>query len=120
MEEHFPKHWPFTIEQASQRLQAIASDPEAPSPIEGLSPRDEFHDVMKWLPLLAADSDLDRNAFEQIDRGSLAWQSALQAAPADDAVFRARLIHPDTVVFLQSLDAICRAERARLDQLQQP
>lgn len=120
MEEHFPKHWPFTIEQASQRLQAIARDPQAPSPVEGLSPREEFHDVMKWLPLLAADSDLDRNAFEKIDRGSLAWQSALQTSPADEAVFRDRLIHPDTIAFLQSLDAICKAERARLDQLQQP
>lgn len=120
MEEHFPKHWPFTIEQASQRLSAIARDPQAPSSVEGLSPREEFHDLMKWLPLLAADSDLDRNAFEQIDRGALAWQSAVQAAPADEALFRERLIHPDTIAFLQSLDAICRAERARLDQLQQP
>jgi len=120
MEEHFPKHWPFTIEQASQRLSAIARDPQAPSPVEGLSPREEFHDVMKWLPLLAADSDLDRKAFELIDRGSIEWQSALQAARADEALFRERLIHPDTIAFLQSLDAICRAERARLDQLQQP
>jgi hypothetical protein len=120
MEEHFPKHWPFTIERASQRLSAIARDPKAPSPVEGLSPREEFHDLMKWLPLLAADSDLDRKAFEQIDRGAFAWQSALQAAPGDDAVFRERLIHPDTIAFLQSLDSICRAERARLDQLQQP
>ena len=65
--EHFPPHWPKTLETAIERLEKLSKDGDASS-------ETPFHievtDLLKWLPELVADTDLDEAFFNQVDSAS--------------------------------------------------
>lgn len=69
--EHFPPHWPGEIFQASERLNGLGRG-TLPAK-EGLPAMREIADLLKWLPVLAADSDLSREDFYRIDAWSTEW-----------------------------------------------
>jgi len=69
--DHFPAHWPSTIFVASDRLLAIQKNEEQASSQDGVSREQELIDLVRWLPELAADSDLNEATFNIID----AWSS---------------------------------------------
>lgn len=91
LEHHVPAHRPagFTeaVDQIEQRFQAIRSGGHVPD--ESLS---ELSDILSWLPEIAADSDMRRKDWEQVDALSsqmlqslTAWQSAGSHVESRDA-----------------------------------
>lgn len=79
--EHFPPHWPNSIFQASDRLAEILQETDATAPPSGISPQQEIMDLVGWLPILAADSDLDRKTFDRIDEASMRIYQRWKALP---------------------------------------
>jgi len=79
--EHFPPHWPYTIFQASDRLSELLQKSNAIPSGSGITPQQEMMDLIGWLPILAADSDLDRKTFDRIDQASLRIHKRWQALP---------------------------------------
>lgn len=61
---HFPKHWPGTLQHAENRLLQLS---EGKEPAEGLTPAAETRDLIRWLPELVADTDLDESKFNQVE-----------------------------------------------------
>jgi hypothetical protein len=114
--EHFPAHWPYTISRASTRLAELIKDPNATSDEHAIAPRDEFVDLVNWLPILAADSDLDRPTFDRIDawstRSVSQWQRAGSPRELKDLVEE-----PETQEMVAWLVDICKQEDSRLEQL---
>lgn len=80
--EHFPPHWPQTIFNASDRLSQMLQQPDMAPTAGRVPPIEEFMDLIGWLPILTADSDLDRSTFDRIDAASVRlhdkWQGANQ------------------------------------------
>jgi hypothetical protein len=80
--EHFPPHWPQTIFSASDRLSQMLQQPDIAPTADRVPPQQEFMDLIGWLPILTADSDLDRSTFDRIDAASVRlhdkWQGANQ------------------------------------------
>lgn len=68
--DHFPAHWPSTIFVASERLVALQKSEGSPNSPQGVSPEQELIDLLRWLPELAADSDLEERTFNKIDTWS--------------------------------------------------
>jgi len=75
--DHFPVHWPETIYVATERLIALdqAKDDSTKSDV---SPEKELLDLIRWLPVLAADSDLNEDAFNKIDGWSTKYVPLLE------------------------------------------
>jgi hypothetical protein len=116
--EHFPEHWPTTIDRASERLLQLVENPDAPSPFVTVNNTEEFADLWLWLPLLAADSDLSRHDFSRIDEWSQVWaeqgrESVLGARPMSDLALR-----PELQQTVRELAMICQTERERIELLQ--
>ncbi len=61
---HFPKHWPGSLQQAENRILQLS---EGKEPTEGLTPFAETRDLIRWLPELVADTDLDESVFNQVE-----------------------------------------------------
>lgn len=114
--EHFPPHWPGEIFQASERLNGLVRGTLPAN--EGLLRMREVADLLKWLPVLAADSDLSREDFYRIDAWSTEWtilatQHAEQGGdignfPKEEALKK----------MVGSLMDVCRKEQERLRALQ--
>jgi len=68
--DHFPAHWPSTIFAASKRLAAFQNNEGHARSHNGVSPEQELIDLVRWLPELAADSDLNEATFDKIDSWS--------------------------------------------------
>lgn len=115
--EHFPEHWPYTIFAASKRLNELVQAPDTASSQHAVAPRKEFADLLAWLPVLAADSDLGREAFDRID----AWaqeQSARLAKPNAEKISLAVIVAEKQVQdMVRWLSETCLEEQRRLDQL---
>lgn len=120
--EHFPSHWPEDILRASKRISALLVETAAPSTgssveAPAISPSGELADLIGWLPILAADSDLGREDFARIDAWSAAWTDRLRKhsskSPGLDGI-------SDIEGFKKvaaELEEICKAEQARIDEL---
>ena len=127
--EHFPAHWPESIFRASQRIDGILADPvamsvglETESPT--LTPVAELADLVGWLPILAADSDLGREDFSRIDAWSAQWTEPLRkhalgsGALAGNGTFEGFGQVDGLREMAKGLSEICRNEQARIDELQ--
>lgn len=114
--EHFPTHWPGDIFHASERLDGLLRG-KLPGK-EGLSALQEMADLLKWLPVLAADSDLSREDFYRID----AWSSEWTKIATQHVEQRGELENFPKVESLQqmvdSLRDVCRKEQDRLRAMQ--
>jgi hypothetical protein len=115
--EHFPPHWPYTIQKASLRLNGIVKGEEPESREHGIPPEQELVDLMGWLPILAADSDLDRETFDRIDLESTRILARWERDVATRDL-KARVEEPDVRALTEWLADVCRRERARIEQLE--
>ena len=127
--EHFPAHWPESIFRASQRIDGILADPVAMSVgLETESPTltsvAELADLVGWLPILAADSDLGREDFSRIDAWSAQWTEPLRkhalgsGALAGNGTLEGFGQVDGLREMAKGLSEICRIEQARIDELQ--
>ena len=127
--EHFPAHWPESIFRASQRIDGILADPVATSVgLETESPTltsvAELADLVGWLPILAADSDLGREDFSRIDAWSAQWTEPLRkhalgsGALAGNGTLEGFGQVDGLREMAKGLSEICRIEQARIDELQ--
>ena len=127
--EHFPAHWPESIFRASQRIDGILADPVAMSVgLETESPTltsvAELADLVGWLPILAADSDLGREDFSRIDAWSAQWTEPLRkhalgsGALAGNGTLEGFGQVDGLREMAKGLSEICRNEQARIDELQ--
>ena len=127
--EHFPAHWPESIFRASQRIDGILADPVATS--VGLKTESptltsvaELADLVGWLPILAADSDLGREDFSRIDAWSAQWTEPLRkhalgsGALAGNGTLEGFGQVDGLREMAKGLSEICRNEQARIDELQ--
>lgn len=124
--EHFPAHWPHTIFKASDRLSELMSNPAATSSNSSevphqtkttpshIAPHQEFVDLVGWLPILAADSDLDRATFDRIDAESTKLQSRWRKSEPKD--LKILVSDQDAQEMIAWLADICRQEQARVQQ----
>jgi hypothetical protein len=116
---HFPAHWPHTLHAAADRLAAWQSQPDLPPIQSGIDPRAELADLVRWLPILAADSDLGRSDFATIDTWSSSWTRTLEDAMAADRPMAEIVAIEEYRSMVRSLSEICQREEARLQRLQQ-
>ncbi|MCY3004359.1 MAG: hypothetical protein NTV29_00095 [Planctomycetota bacterium] len=137
--EHFPAHWPDSIFRASQRIDGILADPVATSvgatsvgaTSVGLKTESptltsvaELADLVGWLPILAAESDLGREDFSRIDAWSAQWTEPLRkhalgsGALAGNGTLKGFGQVDGLREMAKGLSEICRNEQARIDELQ--
>ena len=132
--EHFPAHWPESIFRASQRIDGILADPgttSAGATSVGLKTESttltsvaELADLVGWLPILAADSDLGREDFNRIDAWSAQWTEPLRkhalgsGALAGNGTLEGFGQVDGLREMAEGLSEICRIEQARIDELQ--
>ena len=137
--EHFPAHWPESIFRASQRIDGILAAPgtmavdatsvgatsigsETGTPT--LTSVVELADLVGWLPILAADSDLGREDFSRIDAWSAQWTEPLRkhalgsGALAGNGTLEGFGQVDGLREMAKGLSEICRSEQARIDELQ--
>jgi len=137
--EHFPSHWPESIFRASQRIDGILAAPGA-MPVDAtsvgatsvgsetgtptLTSVAELADLVGWLPILAADSDLGREDFSRIDAWSAQWTEPLRkhalgsGAQAGNGTLEGFGQVDGLREMAKGLSEICRSEQARIDELQ--
>lgn len=137
--QHFPAHWPESIFRASQRIDGILADPGATSAgatsvgatsaglktgAPTLRSVAELADLVGWLPILAADSDLGREDFSRIDAWSAQWTEPLRkhalgsGALAGNGTLEGFGQVEGLREMAKGLSEICRIEQARIDELQ--
>jgi len=137
--EHFPSHWPESIFRASQRIDGILAAPGAmplgATPVgatsvgsetgtPNLTSVAELADLVGWLPILAADSDLGREDFSRIDAWSAQWTEPLRkhalgsGAQAGNGTLEGFGQVDGLQEMAKGLSEICRSEQARIDELQ--
>lgn len=117
--EHFPPHWPGSLFQASSRLDAMIADPDIASSNPLVSSSKEFADLIQWLPFLAADSDLGRDAFIRIDGWSTQFANRLNQAAQTKKPLREIVAENGIESMVRELSNICSEETKRLQALQQ-
>lgn len=116
--EHFPPHWPQTIFQASARLNEFAEKEEPTSTHHQIPSRQELIDLVGWLPILVADSDLDRETFDRIDAEATKIAARWERADASHNT-RALINEPGVRELIQMLAEVCQREQSRIDRLEQ-
>lgn len=120
--EHFPSHWPEDILRASKRISELLTEPggaTAGSSLQtpAITPSAELADLIGWLPILAADSDLGREDFARIDAWSGAWTDRLRKHAGKSATLEGFSDLDGFRQIARDFEAICQAEQARLDEL---
>ena len=137
--EHFPAHWPESIFRASQRIDGILAAPGT-MPVDAtsvgatsvgsetgtptLTSVAELADLVGWLPILAADSDLGREDFSRIDAWSAQWTEPLRkhalgsGALAGNGTLGGFGQVDGLREMAKGLSEICRSEQVRIDELQ--
>jgi hypothetical protein len=137
--EHFPAHWPESIFRASQSIDGILAAPGT-MPVDAtsvgatsvgsetgtptLTSVAELADLVGWLPILAADSDLGREDFSRIDAWSAQWTEPLRkhalgsGVQAGNGTLEGFGQVDGLREMAKGLSEICRSEQARIDELQ--
>jgi hypothetical protein len=137
--EHFPAHWPESIFRASQSIDGILAAPGT-MPVDAtsvgatsvgsetgtptLTSVAELADLVGWLPILAADSDLGRKDFSRIDAWSAQWTEPLRkhalgsGALAGNGTLEGFGQVDGLREMAKGLSEICQSEQARIDELQ--
>jgi hypothetical protein len=120
--EHFPVHWPQDIMSASKRLSQLLADPRADSSVRSTAEHwptasVETADLVGWLPILAADSDLGRQDFARIDAWSSQWTELLRKHAGQSSDIQGLSNLDKLRQAVGQLEEICKAEQDRLDRL---
>ncbi len=116
--DHFPAHWPSTIFLASERLAAFQKSPSNGSLYDGVSRDQELIDLVRWLPDLAADSDLDEATFNKIDSWSRDYLQKLEAKRNEGAKLEKLLAIEGLSQMIVELQDIVQKEAARITSAQ--
>jgi len=117
--EHFPAHWPADLQGASQRLAEIVANPSEGSSKHTVAPKKEFIDLVLWLPILAADSDLGREPFARIADWSDSVASRWRDPDWTNKPLEAIVTDSQVQDMVRGLADICQQEAKRLLDLQQ-
>jgi len=118
-EEHFPPHWPETIFVAADRLAALGSGPAEKAPDSWVSLEQQWVDLFRWLPELAADSELSKIDFDQIDAISLKYGISMEKMLEQGKTLEQMRAEPGVSEAIATLQQICREELQRLQTLEQ-
>ena len=118
-EEHFPPHWPETIFVATDRLAALESGSAEKAPDSLVSLEQQWVDLFRWLPELAADSELSKNDFDQIDAISLKHGIRMEKMLEQGKTLEQLIAEPGVAEAIATLQKICREESQRLQTLEQ-
>ncbi len=114
--EHFPSHWPGDIFRASERLNGLLQGSLPAN--EGISAIREMADLLKWLPVLAADSDLSREDFYRIDAWSTEWTKIVtQHVEQQGGIGNFPKVE-SLQQMVDKLSDVCRKEQDRLRAMQ--
>lgn len=119
--EHFPVHWPQDIVSASKRMSQLLADSLAEGTANSSGQKwptvsAELADLVGWLPILAADSDLGRQDFARIDSWSSQWTESLRKHALESPEIRGLSNLEELRQVVGQLEEICRAEQDRLDR----
>ena len=117
-EEHFPGHWPVTLFAASDRLIRLHVGDAAELTDSKVSFEQEWVDLFRWLPELAADSELTKSEFDKVDAISTRFAVPLEKMLGEKSSFeKMRSVDgmPEALALLQQ---ICSDERTRLDAIE--
>ena len=115
--EHFPVHWPKTIFNATDRLNALRRDPMQTAVPPSIPVEKEWLDLIRWLPELVADSDLSESDFTEIDAWSIKYLALVESKLSKGCTL-AELVSVDGVSsHMDSLTEVCRMERERIEKL---
>jgi hypothetical protein len=118
-EEHFPAHWPVTIFVAADRLQALHADPKSGVSSASVSAEKQWVDLFRWLPELAADSDLTKSDFDRIDAISLKYAILFEKMLEQGQTIETMKSQAGVLDAIEMLQSICQTELRRLQSLQQ-
>lgn len=92
-EHHAPAHRPDAYPAAVERIEVLHAellDPASPARPEGtVDALQELFDLVRWLPELAADSDLNERSWTQVAESARATETTLQPLFAQAAGERA-------------------------------
>lgn len=84
-EHHVPAHRPIDFPAAVARLEALHAellDGKSDRPVDSLDALTELSDVVRWLPELAADSDLDRKSWDRVAATTRLFEEDLSSVRA--------------------------------------
>ena len=114
LEHHVPAHKPATFAAAVDQIQARCES-LATGAADSPSPQNwsELLDIVRWLPELAGDSDLQRADWEVVQRVSRQLEAILQPQAS------AARLSPETLEQARKLLAELAPLMARADRLQQ-
>jgi hypothetical protein len=118
-EEHFPPHWPETIFVAADRLAVLESGSAEKGPDSWVSLEQQWVDLFRWLPELAADSELSKNDFDRIDAISLKHGISMEKMLEQGKKLEQMKAEPGVTEAIATLQQICRQELQRLKTLEQ-
>lgn len=118
--EHFPAHWPSTIFAASDRLVALKGHSGQWTNTEGVSVERELVDLIRWLPELTADSDLNESDFDRIDSWSSRLAPLLERKLNEGGEMESMLAIDGIGDAIAELQRIVQAESERLAAIQGP
>jgi hypothetical protein len=117
-EEHFPSHWPVTLFAASDRLTRLYAGDAVELTDTKVSFEQEWVDLFRWLPELAADSELTKSDFDKVDAISTRFAIPLEKMYGGKSSFdKMRSVDgmPEALTLLQQ---ICNDEQKRLDAIE--
>lgn len=86
LEHHVPAHKPGSFAKAVEQLEI--RDPSQPSgrePADPAAQQAEWLDIIRWLPELAAETDLRRADWDAVQRASLQLEQIAVSGPAAGA-----------------------------------
>ena len=115
--DHHPAHWPATIFAASDRLMALESGLIGDAQPERVSIERELVDLIKWMPELAADTDLKEDAFNRIDSWSSKYLPVLEEQMKQGLKFDSMLKSEGLSEAIVQLNELVGAEKKRLESL---
>ena len=115
--EHFPVHWPKTIFAASERMSELSKSVEATSSNPEITVEREFIDLIRWLPELAADSELSEKDFNRIDAWSTKTVLLLEEQVTNGKKLKDLVELDGLISNVEMLADVCRLE---LDRTRSP
>jgi hypothetical protein len=116
-EEHFPAHWPASIFNAADRLKQLATSDALEPKNENITVETEWLDLIRWLPELAADSDLTQAQFYEIDGWVTRSLPMLESQYQQGKNLKQLVETEGLLPRIEALVETCRLEQQRLESI---
>lgn len=117
-EQHFPPHWPETIFVAAERLAALEADGLEKDSSTLVSLEQEWVDLFRWLPELAADSEISKADFDRIDAINMKFGVTMEKMLEQGKTLKQMKSEPGILESIALIQQICREELQRLQSLE--